>query len=296
QRLPRPHAGGQPRGRFPYVLWQWVTPGDRRSPGVPTLKGSCSTSPPAGMASAARRDGRHLLVLRAALDVLPPDVEQFLPSQLPDRHAVHAAGPRALLTRLLVLALCEAGWPLDGCSRWAAVPPRHRVRCQRQRTLAVRWLLGELDDQVAVPVRLDCDVLGIDGDARGGVAAHPGRGRRSGQQDDDAMNAHERRDAVGARTSFSQKRPIGPVGAGHRRPRLSARPRRVGCLRPFQLLWTATEGGAIVGTHWPPLATPPGGNTDGSPNSSRHDRGGHARRPGSFSYFLRSRQSVDDLR
>jgi hypothetical protein len=157
------------------------------------------------MASAARRDGRHLLVLRAALDVLPPDVEQFLPSQLPDRHAVHAAGPRALLTRLLVLALCEAGWPLDGCSSGAGAPPRHRVRWQTQRTLAVRWLLGELDDQVAVPVRLDCDVLGIDGDARGGVAAHPGRGRRSGQHDDDAMNAHERRDAVGARTSFSQK-------------------------------------------------------------------------------------------
>jgi len=44
-------------------------------------------------------------------------------------------------------------------------PGRHRGRWQTQRTLAQRWLCGELDDQVAVPVRFVCDVLGIDGDA-----------------------------------------------------------------------------------------------------------------------------------
>lgn len=37
----------------------------------------------------------------------------------------------------------------------------------------------------------------------------------------------------------------------------------------------------------PPPGTPLG-ETDGSPNSSRNDRGGHARHLGSFSYFLRS--------
>jgi hypothetical protein len=59
------------------------------------------------------------------------------------------------------LALAEAGWMVDGRTGNPRTTARYPLRAQAQRTMPRRWLLGELDDQVVVPVRLVCDVLGI---------------------------------------------------------------------------------------------------------------------------------------
>jgi hypothetical protein len=66
----------------------------------------------AGLAYAARPDGHQVLVLRAAprLDSVALDVEQLLPAQLPRRHGPAETGARALLVRLLGLALLDAGF------------------------------------------------------------------------------------------------------------------------------------------------------------------------------------------
>jgi hypothetical protein len=118
----------------------------------------------AGLAYAARPDGHQVLVLRAAprLDSVALDVEQLLPAQLPRRHGPAATGARALLVRLLLLALLDAGWSLDGRTCGLRVVPRSRQRWQGSQALAQRWLLGELDDQVAVPIAWCCDQLGLD--------------------------------------------------------------------------------------------------------------------------------------
>jgi hypothetical protein len=131
----------------------------------------------AGLAYAATRDGRRVLVLHAAprLDAHLIEVAHVLPSQVPRRHAVYTTGTRALLGRLLALALLDAGWKVDGRSTPPHPSPRrHRIRWQTRRTLARRWLCGELEDQVAVPVRLVCDLLGIDVDALAAVVRRAG--------------------------------------------------------------------------------------------------------------------------
>jgi hypothetical protein len=60
--------------------------------------------------------------------------------------------------------------PVTPASRGLGPPPPRatpdaRARVRRRataRTLARRWLLGELDGQVALPVTLVCDALGLD--------------------------------------------------------------------------------------------------------------------------------------
>jgi hypothetical protein len=113
-----------------------------------------------------RRDGRRVMLVRPGPSIEPHllGVESVLPSQVPRRSAIYTTGTRALFARVLALALYDAGWPFNGCTP-RVVPTQHPVRWQTQRTLAVRWLCGELDAEVTVPVRLVCDVLGIDADA-----------------------------------------------------------------------------------------------------------------------------------
>jgi hypothetical protein len=57
-----------------------------------------------------------------------------------------------LLRKHLALALCDAGWPVDGRSSRDRVPRQHRLRWQTQRTLARRWLCGELEDRSPCPL------------------------------------------------------------------------------------------------------------------------------------------------
>jgi hypothetical protein len=82
------------------------------------------------------------------------------PCQFPGRRSDRAAGARALLLRLLADALSQA----DLGPRMRRKAPRTGPGCatRAQVVVARRWLLGELDDQVALPVRYVCDMLGID--------------------------------------------------------------------------------------------------------------------------------------
>jgi hypothetical protein len=65
--------------------------------------------------------------------------------------SAHGRGVRALYARMLWGALVEAGLaPCHGRPR----PALH--------TLARRWLAGELDAEVALPIAFVCDLLGID--------------------------------------------------------------------------------------------------------------------------------------
>jgi hypothetical protein len=84
------------------------------------------------------------------------------PCQFPGGRSDRAVGARALLLRLLADALSQAD-----------LGPRMRRKAPRtgpgratpaQVVVARRWLLGELDDQVAIPCRWLCDVLGIESD------------------------------------------------------------------------------------------------------------------------------------
>jgi hypothetical protein len=72
------------------------------------------------------------------------------------------------LLRLLADALHQAD--LGPRIRRQGPAPRHGTgraggRTRRAQVVtARRWLVGELDDQVALPVRYVCDMLGIDAD------------------------------------------------------------------------------------------------------------------------------------
>jgi hypothetical protein len=79
-------------------------------------------------------------------------IEAILPSQIAP-HAPRTA-ERALLGRLLVDALADAGVLAGG--RWRRRPPP-----TLRMLLARRWLLGELNAHVALPVQLVCDALGL---------------------------------------------------------------------------------------------------------------------------------------
>jgi hypothetical protein len=98
-----------------------------------------------GATYATMRDGRHVLVVTAPprLDAHLLDVAHVLPSQVLCRRRLADTGAHALLARLLLLALVDAGWDLDGRSDWHPVTPRHRTRWRAQQTLARRWLCGE---------------------------------------------------------------------------------------------------------------------------------------------------------
>jgi hypothetical protein len=50
------------------------------------------------------------------------DVAQITPAQLPRHHGATNTGARALLVRLLVTALVEAGWSIDGRTGWHHMP------------------------------------------------------------------------------------------------------------------------------------------------------------------------------
>jgi hypothetical protein len=85
----------------------------------------------------------------------------MVPSQWRAR-CVRPDGARALLMRVLADALHHA----DLGPRMRRKTPRTGPgRATRGQVLAARrWLLGELDAEVALPVRFVCDALGIDAD------------------------------------------------------------------------------------------------------------------------------------
>jgi hypothetical protein len=122
--------------------------------------------PPLGVgASAATRDRRPVLVVAPGprLDAPLLDVAQIVSTQLPRRAAGQDSGTRALLVRLLTLAIWEAGLAATGIGRRG---PRRPMRTTpAQRSAARRSLCGEFDGDVSVPFGWLCEVLGID-DAR----------------------------------------------------------------------------------------------------------------------------------
>jgi hypothetical protein len=100
-----------------------------------------------------RGDRRIMLVRpRPAIEPHLLGMESILPIQVV-RDAPRT-GARALLCRLLLEALGDAGLLAGGRWRRRGTPTR--------RELARRWLAGELDAEVALPVRLVCDALGFD--------------------------------------------------------------------------------------------------------------------------------------
>ena len=84
--------------------------------------------------------------------------EVILPVQWVNRHPRSRTGPRALACALLEAACQDAG----------LLPVRGPVSARR-RQLARLWLLGELEQQVAVPVAVACAAVGIDADALAAV-------------------------------------------------------------------------------------------------------------------------------
>ena len=103
------------------------------------------------MSAAPARARRPALPASAGprLDALRFDVAQIVPAQLPRRGA--HPGVRALLAELLRAALRDAGV----VRTIAPVQPRRQA-------LAVAWLTGTLDAEVALPVTFVCDALGLD--------------------------------------------------------------------------------------------------------------------------------------
>jgi hypothetical protein len=84
------------------------------------------------------------------------------PCQFPGGRSERAVGARALLVRLLADALSQA----DLGPRMRRKTRRTGAGCatRAQVVAARRWLLGELDAEVPLPVRFVCDALGIDAD------------------------------------------------------------------------------------------------------------------------------------
>jgi hypothetical protein len=90
------------------------------------------------------------------------------PCKFPGARCERAVGARALLLRLLADALHCAD--LGPRIRRQGPAPRNgscragtRARA-KQIAIARRWLVGELDAEVALPVGWVCDMLGIDAD------------------------------------------------------------------------------------------------------------------------------------
>jgi hypothetical protein len=100
------------------------------------------------------RGDRRVMVVRPGPAIEPHllGVESLLPTQFAS--SMPRTGVRALLLRLLVEALGDAGLLAGG--RW------HRRGDPRRCALARAWLCGQLDREVALPVALVADALGVD--------------------------------------------------------------------------------------------------------------------------------------
>jgi hypothetical protein len=165
---------------------------------------------------ATARDGRRVLVVSPGfrVDAHLLDVAQIVPPQVPRRHPASHPGVRLLLLRMLVLAVVDAGWELDRQSGWHSVLPRQRARWRTHRTLAQRWLLGELDDQVAVPITWLCDVLGLDAAA---LAAAVRRNEgTNGQRHERTTTTNAARDASTDVTDVGVRSPRSTTGPRRR--------------------------------------------------------------------------------
>jgi hypothetical protein len=83
----------------------------------------------------------------------------------------------------------------------ASRPRRRRSRAPRRRratarALAHRWLLGDLDAEVTVPVAVACAALGLDADALAGTV-RLSQGEQTTRLDaNETMAEHGRRDQV----------------------------------------------------------------------------------------------------
>ena len=84
------------------------------------------------------------------------------PCQWPGERYQRAVGPRAMLLRLLADALHQADLGPRMRRKAPRTGPGSATRAQV--VAARRWLLGELDDQVALPIGWVCDVLGVEHD------------------------------------------------------------------------------------------------------------------------------------
>src|SRR5262245_46240203 len=84
------------------------------------------------------------------------------PCQFPGPRCERAVGARAMLLRLLADALSQADLGPRMRRKGARTGPGRVTRAQV--AVARQWLVGELDDQVALPVGWVCDMLGIDVD------------------------------------------------------------------------------------------------------------------------------------
>ena len=94
-------------------------------------------------------------------------LHQVLPAQQ-SRAAPASAGARRFFGALLLRAVDEAGLAprrSSGPPQVAGGDGRQARRRAAARTLARRWLCGELDDQVTVTVAVACSALGLDAEA-----------------------------------------------------------------------------------------------------------------------------------
>jgi hypothetical protein len=149
-------------------------------------------------------------VLRRALGL-----HQVLPSQIAGP-ARTSAGLRKFYAAILTVALDDAGiarrsgtGPLPPrATPYARVQARHRATA---RALAQRWLTGELEAEVAVPLAVACDALGLNAEAVADAV------RRSAVT---SRRQHERRttpnDASDADADATQCDPARRPGARHR--------------------------------------------------------------------------------
>jgi hypothetical protein len=154
-------------------------------------------------------------------------LHQVLPSQQPGA-ASTSAGVRRFYIALLALAVDEAGLgPRRGP---VALPPtatpvaRAQVRRRAAaRVLARRWLLGELDGDVVVPITVACGALGLDAeavaDAVRRLSARPLRPPRAIAPA--CAPVAERRCA--ARAALARRRPPSSVGPARAEPQAAAR-------------------------------------------------------------------------
>jgi hypothetical protein len=100
---------------------------------------------PSAPVSYVQRGERRIMLVRPGPSIEPHllGIESILLIQVASD--TPRRGPRALLTRLLVEALGDAGLLVGG--RWRRRPPP-----PPRPQLATRWLLGELDAHVALPI------------------------------------------------------------------------------------------------------------------------------------------------
>jgi hypothetical protein len=147
----------------------------RPAPRSKGSNGNCAPSPDrlavflagsSAPASYVTRGDRRVMLVRPGPAIEPHllGIESILPIQV-EPHAPRT-GERALLARLLVDALGDAGLLAGGRGR------RRLPRAPRPQP-AARWLEGALSAAVALPVSLVCDALGLDAGAlSAAVPAH----------------------------------------------------------------------------------------------------------------------------